>query len=47
VQQHRRSLNYIIAHTPDTDNHPVCTALAATKSHHKYGVCHPDYRCCI
>jgi len=32
VQQHSRCLHHIIAHTPDTNKHPVCTALAATKS---------------
>jgi len=48
VQQHTRYLHHIIAHTPDTDkHHPVCTALAATKSLHKYGVCHPHYWYCI
>jgi len=45
--QHSRCLHHIIAHTPDTDKHPVCTALAATKSFHKYGMCHPHYWCCI
>jgi len=47
VQQHSRCLHHIIAHTPNTDKHPVCTALTATKSLHKYGVCHPHYWCCI
>jgi len=47
VQQHSRCLHHIIAHTHDTDKHPVCTALAATRSLHKYGVCHSHYRCCI
>jgi len=47
VQQHNRCLHHIIAHTPDTEKHPVCTALAAMKSLHKYGVCHPHYWCCI
>jgi len=41
--QHSRCLHHIIAQTPDTHKHPVCTALAATKSLHKYGVCHPHY----
>jgi len=31
VQLHSRYLHRIIAHTPDTDKHPVCTALAATR----------------
>jgi len=47
VQQHSRCLHHIIAHTPNTDKHPVCTALTATKSLHKYGVCHFHYWCCI
>jgi len=47
VQQHSRCLHHIIAHTPDIDKHPVCTALAATKSLHKYDMCHPHYWCCI
>jgi len=47
VQQHRRCLQHTIAHTPDTDKHPVCTALAATKSLPKYDVCHLHYWCCI
>jgi len=47
AQQHSRCLHHIIAHTPNTDKHPVCTALTATNSLHKYGVCHPNYWCCI
>jgi len=47
VQQHSRCLHHIIAHTADTDKHPVCTALVFTKSLHKYGMCHPYYWCCI
>jgi len=47
VQQHSHCLHHIIAHTTDTNKHPMCTALAATKSLHKYGVCHPHYWCCI
>jgi len=47
VQQHSRCLHHIIAHTHDPDKHPVCTALAATKLLHKYGVCHSHYWCCI
>jgi len=39
VQQNSRCLHRIIVHIPDTDKHSVCTALAATKSLHKYGVC--------
>jgi len=46
VQQHSRCFHHIIAQTPDTDKHLVCTALAATKSLHKYGMCHSHYWCC-
>jgi len=43
VQQHSRCLHHIIVHILNTDKHPVCTALAATNSLHKYGVCHHHY----
>jgi len=39
VQQHSPCLHHSIAHAPDIDEHPVCTALATTKSLHRYGVC--------
>ena len=39
MQQHSRCLHHIIAHTSDTDKHPVCTALAAIRRHFTNTAC--------